>query len=229
MKAIILAAGLGTRLRPITNSTPKSLVKVMNEPMAERQVRFLHEKGIEDITIVTGYLSDKFEYLKEKYKVKLVYNDKYDKYNNIYTMYLVRDILPDSYVVEGDVYMNHNIFKSGIKNTSYFSCYKENFSNEWELKFDGENNVEDIVVGSGNGYIMCGISYWGQKEGEFIREKLEKISDIKDYENLYWDNIVKDNISNLNIKIEKLKNDDLFEIDSVEDLEAAERSISGNL
>lgn len=105
MKAIVLAAGLGTRLRPITNDTPKSLVKVMGEAMAERQVRFLKERGIEDITIVTGYLAEKFDYLKEKYGVKLVFNDKYDKYNNIYTMYLVKDLLPDSYVIEGDIYI----------------------------------------------------------------------------------------------------------------------------
>lgn len=225
MKAIILAAGLGTRLRPITNTTPKSLVKVMDEAMAERQVRFLKEKGIEDITIVTGYLAEKFDYLKEKYGVKLVFNDKYDKYNNIYTMYLVKDILPDSYVIEGDIYMNNNIFRSDIKETSYFSCYKENFSNEWELKYNSADRVEDIVVGDGNGYIMCGISYWSKKEGEFIKSKLEKISDINDYKNFYWDNVVKDNISNLNIKIEKLNQNDLFEIDSIEDLEATEKKL----
>lgn len=226
MKAIILAAGLGTRLRPITNNTPKSLVKVMNESMAERQVRFLKEKGINNITIVTGYLAEKFEYLKEKYGVNFVFNDKYDKYNNIYTMYLVKEMLPDSYVVEGDVYMNNNIFKSDIKESAYFSCYKEGFSNEWELKFDSENKIKDIVVGDGNGYIMCGISYWSKEDGEFIKSKLEKISDINDYKNLYWDNIVKDNISNLNIKIEKLNKYDLFEIDSIADLEATENFIS---
>lgn len=226
MKAIILAAGLGTRLRPITNNTPKSLVKVMNESMAERQVRFLKEKGINNITIVTGYLAEKFEYLKEKYGVNLVFNDKYDRYNNIYTMYLVKEMLPDSYVVEGDVYMNNNIFKSDIKESSYFSCYKEGFLNEWELKFDSENKIKDIVVGDGNGYIMCGISYWSKEDGEFIKSKLEKISDINDYKNLYWDNIVKDNISNLNIKIEKLNKYDLFEIDSIADLEATENFIS---
>lgn len=226
MKAIILAAGLGTRLRPLTNSTPKSLVKVMNEAMAERQVRFSKEKGIDDITIVTGYLAEKFEYLKEKYGVNLVFNDKYDKYNNIYTMYLVKDMLPDSYVVEGDVYMNNNIFMTDIKRSTYFSCYKEGFSNEWELKFNDENKVEDIVVGDGNGYIMCGVSYWSKEDGEFIKSKLEKISDINDYKNLYWDNIVKENISNLNIKIEKLNDCDLFEIDSIADLEDVEKKLN---
>ena len=57
-------------------------------PILERQVEFLKEKGINEIIVVTGYLNQKFEYLKDKYGVKLVFNDKYDIYNNIYSMYL---------------------------------------------------------------------------------------------------------------------------------------------
>ena len=64
MRVIILAAGMGTRLRPLTDDKPKSLVEVNGEPMIERQLRFLKEKGIEDIIIVTGYMAEKFEYLK---------------------------------------------------------------------------------------------------------------------------------------------------------------------
>src|SRR5215813_596789 len=101
MKAIILAAGMGTRLRPLTLTTPKALTVVNGKPMLERQVEFLQDVGVSEIIVVTGYLAEKFEYLKEKYGVKLVHNDKYDVYNNMYTMYLVREYLPDSYVIDG--------------------------------------------------------------------------------------------------------------------------------
>ena len=57
MKAIILAAGLGTRLRPMTENTPKALVQVNQKPLIEYQIEFLKEKGINDIIIV-GYLKD---------------------------------------------------------------------------------------------------------------------------------------------------------------------------
>jgi len=100
MRAILLAAGMGTRLRPITNETPKSLIKINGEPLLERQIRFLREIGIEEIIVVTGYLYEKFEYLKDKFNVKLVHNEKYETYNNIYTMYLVRDFLPDAFVID---------------------------------------------------------------------------------------------------------------------------------
>lgn len=108
MRAILLATGMGTRLRPITNETPKSLIKINGKPLIERQIEFLKEVGIQDIIIVTGYLNEKFNYLTDKYNVKSVYNDKYNVYNNIYTMYLVREYLPDSYVIDADTYLSKN-------------------------------------------------------------------------------------------------------------------------
>ena len=103
MRAIILAAGMGTRLRPITLTTPKSLIKIGNETLIERQIHFLREKGIDEIIIVTGHLAEKFEFLKDKYQVTLVHNDKYAIYNNFYTMYLVKQYLSNTYVIDADI------------------------------------------------------------------------------------------------------------------------------
>lgn len=218
MKAIILAAGMGTRLRPLTNDTPKSLVKVNGEPLAERQIKFLKEKGIEDIIVVTGYLNEKFEYLKDKYGVKLIHNDKYDIYNNIYTMYLVREHLQDAYVTEADVYMAYNYFDPEINRSTYFTAIKSNFENEWILKADEKGRVNDIVIGNGTNYIMSGVSFWSKKDGLFIKERLERIVESGDFKDLFWDNIVLDNLANLDVYIKKLDSNSCFEIDSIEDL-----------
>lgn len=64
MRAILLAAGMGTRLRPMTLDTPKSLVEVNGRPMLETQIEFLREKGINEIIIVTGYLKENLNILK---------------------------------------------------------------------------------------------------------------------------------------------------------------------
>lgn len=111
MRAILLAAGMGTRLRPLTENTPKSLIKINEEPLLERQLKFLKEIGIEEIYIVTGYLNEKFEYLKEKYNVNLIYNKYYNKYNNIYSMFLAKEFLGNSYVIDADVYLTKNFLK----------------------------------------------------------------------------------------------------------------------
>ena len=58
MKAIILAAGIGSRLRPLTNDKPKCMVKLLDETLIERQIKIFHSYGINDITIVTGYKSE---------------------------------------------------------------------------------------------------------------------------------------------------------------------------
>ncbi|HEM5128047.1 TPA: NTP transferase domain-containing protein, partial [Streptococcus suis] len=63
MRAIILAAGMGTRLRPLTLTTPKSLIKIGGETLIERQIKFLREVCIDEIVVVTGYLAEKFQFL----------------------------------------------------------------------------------------------------------------------------------------------------------------------
>lgn len=64
MNAIILAAGMGTRLRPLTNDRPKCLVKVGGMPMVERQIQYLLEIGVTDITLISGYKAESLNYLK---------------------------------------------------------------------------------------------------------------------------------------------------------------------
>ncbi len=222
MNAIILAAGMGTRLRPLTNYTPKALVKVNGEPIIEKQIKYLKDIGIEDITIVTGYLNQKFDYLVDKYGVKTIFNDKYDVYNNGYTMYLVKDILQNSYVLEGDVYLTRNFLQTDINESTYFAGKKENFINEWVLEFNNLNEVTNIKIDSGTDYIMSGVSYWTTEDGRMIKTKLEEIVENNSFENLFWDDLVKDNLQDFNIKISLIESTDWFEIDSIIDLEKAE-------
>lgn len=222
MRAILLAAGMGTRLRPLTENTPKSLIEINGEPLAERQIKYLKEIGVDDIYIVTGYLSEKFQYLKEKYGVTLINNEFYDKYNNIYSMYLVKDYLGDSYVIDADVYLSHNFFKSDLKFSSYFSGKKNTLLEEWKLEYDSEGTVYNIKEEAGENYIMSGVSYWTKKDAEIILQDLEMIvKDIENpnYKNLYWDNIVRNNLSKIKVKIEKISQEAWYEVDSLEDYE----------
>ena len=219
MRAILLAAGMGTRLRPLTLDTPKSLIEINNKPLLERQIEFLKEKGIGEIIIVTGYLQEKFEYLKEKYGVKLIHNDKYDIYNNIYTMYLVREYLEDAYVIDADIYIVKNFILESSEVSLYFSAYKKGFKDEWKLYFNKDLKVENIKVESGEGYILSGVSYWSKKDTSLIIKALEYMVEKEEFNNLYWDDIVKNNISKLDVYIKKVDSDSIFEIDNLDELE----------
>lgn len=223
MNAIILAAGMGTRLRPLTNEIPKCLVPVNGVPMIERQIQFLHEKGITDITLVSGYKAEKLDYLKEKYGVDIVFNYKYDTCNNIFSMYLVRERLHDTYVIEGDVYMDKNCFMQDIKQSTYFSMWKDEEVNEWGLSIDEKNNLQEIVIGKVKGYIMSGISYWTASDAQKIVTHINEIISSKDYTDLFWDNAVIDIYRLLNIQVHGV--DCIYEIDTEAELRALERNL----
>lgn len=74
MQAIIMAAGFGSRIAKLTDGAPKSFLKIGNERLIERSVRLLRERGIDDITIVTGYRSELFINLPALQGCKFVFN-----------------------------------------------------------------------------------------------------------------------------------------------------------
>ena len=219
MKAIILAAGLGTRLRPMTENTPKALVKVNQKPLVEYQIEFLKERGIDEIIIVVGYLKEQFDYLKEKYGVRLVFNDKYADYNNFYSLYLVKEDLANSYVIDADNYLFKNMFRNDLKRSTYFSVYREDCTNEWFLVYGDDYKVQDIIVDSKAGRILSGVSFWDAPTADKAYESGEFVD-------LYWDNMVKDNIKELDVYVEELEGNSIYEIDSVKDYHKLEEILS---
>ncbi|ETI69661.1 NTP transferase domain-containing protein [Neobacillus vireti] len=227
MRAILLAAGMGTRLRPLTLTTPKSLTVVNGKPMLEKQVEYLQEIGVEEIIVVTGYLAEKFEYLKEKYGITLVHNDKYEIYNNMYTMYLVREYLHDTYVIDADVYLHHNFLLKSPKTSMYFSARKPDFKAEWMIRYDEQYKVTNIEVGDGDHeYILCGVSYWSDEDGRYIVEKLEEAVESGNFKDFWWDEIIKNNLSGLNVHLQEIHPNDSYEIDSLEDLEKVNKLLA---
>ncbi|MCF0201904.1 MAG: phosphocholine cytidylyltransferase family protein, partial [Bacteroidaceae bacterium] len=95
MKAVILAAGMASRLRPLTNSTPKCLLKIGERTLLQRSMDALIANGIRDFVIVTGYLHEMIErFVAEQYadtiSVKYIHNSVYDSTNNIYSLWLAR-------------------------------------------------------------------------------------------------------------------------------------------
>lgn len=88
-----------------------------------------------------------------------------------------------------------------------------------EVSIWWNNKVRDIVVSDGEGYILSGISYWSKDDAITIVKELEKCIENGDFEDLYWDDIVKDNLNKLEVFINNIGDKDSFEIDSLEDLD----------
>lgn len=120
MKAIILASGIGKRLRPLTNDKPKSLVKINERTILEYQLDILSNCNIKSIIITTG----PFEYqikdlLKGKYpdlNIQYVNNPKYDTTNYIYSLWLTKDLIDEDIIlIHGDLIFTIDLLKKMIK------------------------------------------------------------------------------------------------------------------
>src|SRR4051812_12226878 len=95
MKAVILAAGIASRLRPLTDNTPKCLLKVGDKSILELTIDNIIENDINEVIIVTGYLEQQIkDFVSSNYpqvNVQYIYNNVYDSTNNIYSLWLAKD------------------------------------------------------------------------------------------------------------------------------------------
>ena len=122
MQAIILAAGMGKRLKELTNDSTKCMVKVNGVTMAERTLRSLDSLGLDRIVMVVGYKGEKLvEYAKSlnlNTKLEFVNNEVYDKTNNIYSLYLAKDYLlkDDTLLLESDIVFDDSVLHKLVDN-----------------------------------------------------------------------------------------------------------------
>ena len=108
MKALILAAGVGSRLAPLTDHMPKSLVEVNGTPILMKQIENLHACGITDITVVSGYLSHVLaDAVGGKYpEIRILESTDYAATNNMYSAYLAKEAMAG----QGFLMMNADVF-----------------------------------------------------------------------------------------------------------------------
>ena len=156
MQAVILAAGLGSRLKKLTENHTKSMVEVNGVSLIERMLRILDKKNLTKIVIVTGYKSDFFvNYIKSlKLNTKLTYinNEIYNKTNNIYSMYLAKEemVNDDSILLESDLIFEEQIINDILndprENLALVDKY-ERWMDGTCLKINEKEEITDFVPG----------------------------------------------------------------------------------
>ena len=213
-KAIVMAAGLGSRLMPLTAATPKPLIPVKGVPMIERLIEQLNQQGIEEIIVVTGHLHEQFNYLAGR--VTLIYNPHYATCNNISSLYLAREYLGECIIIDGDIVVNNpTILNPNFDQSAYCSVH----INEWVQQVDKHGQVVSTLRGSG--YQLYSISFWTRQDGLQLQQHLEEL--FLQNKDVFWDDIphfIKPEAYQLGIR--KIQATDITEIDTLEELRAYE-------
>ncbi|MCY9797025.1 hypothetical protein B9P84_26355 [Citrobacter braakii] len=224
MNAILLAAGFGSRFGEITKHIHKSLLPINGTPNIERTIIFLRNSGVKNIVIVTGYLKEQFEYLQSKYNCNLVYNEMFDTYNNIYSVYKVLNYLGEgigTYVIDSDVVLLKNIFKKESESKYFLIQRPYNKSKEWNPVYNSDGKIEDIVISNDEIPSLLGISFWTKKDALMIKDKFQCFMTDEHLRNpkLYWDDIPKSILSQLLPSFELLSMLEAVEMDTNDDYE----------
>lgn len=209
--AVILAAGYGMRMVPINTEEPKGLLEVKGETLIERLISQLHEVGVQNIKVVVGFMKEHYEFLIDKYNVKLVVNSHYKDWNNIYSLFLVKDEISDTYVLPCDVWFEKNPF-STVEDESWYLFGEEQVSgSNWQVK-----NNEKVRFNSSKGNKMIGLAYLNEMQGKNISKLLEKSIEEKQYTS-FWEDVL-ENKKNFLLKGKLISDNSHAEINSYERL-----------
>lgn len=209
--AVILAAGYGMRMAPINTEEPKGLLEVKGETLIERLIKQLHEVGVQDIKVVVGFMKEHYEFLIDKYNVKLVVNSHYKDWNNIYSLFLVKDDISDTYILPCDVWFEKNPF-STIEDESWYLFGEEQVpGSNWQVK-----NNEKVRFNSSKGNKMIGLAYLNEMQGKNISKLLEKSIEEKQYTS-FWEDVL-ENKKNFLLKGKLISDNSHAEINSYEQL-----------
>ena len=220
-RAIIMAAGKGDRLRPITLTTPKPLVYVNGVRMIDTVIRALHNNGITEIYIVVGYLKEQFYDLPTQYPgVELIENPYYDTCNNISSLYAARKHLGNCLILDGDqIVFNPAILAPDFERSCYNAVWCEGETDEWLLQ------VSDGIVrscsrtGGSHGWQLYSISRWTEEDGAKLRAHLEIEFAQKKSTMIYWDDVALFCYpGQYELGIREMQRSDIREIDTLAEL-----------
>ncbi len=221
--AIIMASGLGTRLRPLTLKTPKPLLEVKGVPMIETVISALNKAGVKHIYVVVGYLKEQFNYLEKKYEnLTLIENREYETVNNVSSIYAACGKLKtgNCFICEADLYVKSGEFlKVSGEKSGYFGRLVKGYSDDWVFDTDGEGRITRVGKCGTDRYNMMGFSYFNAADALTLADCIEDAYKKGGYEELFWDDVVNANLNRLNLCVFPVENGVVTEIDTVEELD----------
>ena len=218
-RAVILAAGFGSRMVPITLNTPKPLVRVHGKMIIETLLDAIVAAGINEIVLVRGYLGEQFEVLTHKYPViRFLHNPLFNESNNISSAWVARDLLQNAYVCEADLLVkNPRLIRKYEYCSNYLGRYTD-YTDDWCFQVH-RNVIKELLVGGQNCYHMYGISYWDSRDGARMEQDVDTVYKMPGGKERYWDEVaLRVFAKDYKIEVRSCDEGDIVEIDTFNEL-----------
>lgn len=231
-RAIIMAAGIGQRLRPVTLTTPKPLVTVNGVCMIDTIIAALHENEIHEIYVVVGYLKEQFYEWSKKYNgITLIENPWYAECNNIASLYVAREYLNNAIILDGDqIIRNPAILHREFTRSGYSCAWTDRATNEWLLTVKNGIVTKCSHTGGDHGWQLFSVSRWTAEDGQRLRKHLELEFVQNENRSIYWDDVAMFcHPDEYQFGVYPISAEDLREIDSFTELCEADSSYRGRV
>lgn len=220
-RAIIMAAGMGQRLYPLTLDTPKPLIRVNGTTIIDTVIQGLHANKITEIYVVVGHLKERFKSLEKKYPgLRLIYNPFYRTCNNISSLYVARKYIEEAIILDGDqIIYNQDILKPTFEKSCYNAVWTDKPTEEWIMKVENGKVMCCSRTGGEKGWQLFGISRWTNEDGQKLKNHLEIEFEKKHNQQIYWDDVAMFcHSEEYELGIYEMKFGDVVEIDNLNEL-----------
>lgn len=216
--AIILAAGMATRFAPLSFEKPKALFEVQGEILIERLIRQLKEAGIDDITVVVGYMKESFFYLEDKFGVKIAVSNDYSKRNNHSSLLAVKNSFGNTYLCSSDLYFEKNVF-SPYSYGTWVTCVKKGGPDDrYILKSNRTGQVSEMSKTGTGHYEMRGPAHFTKDDAARLIARIEDEYDQPETAPKLWDDILAEHLDEFSLRARILPKGVMHEFNYVQDL-----------
>lgn len=224
-RVIFLAAGLGSRLLPLTLNTPKPLIRVQGKRILDTAIDAALAVGIEEIYIVRGHLAEQFDQLLAKYPmIRFLENPAYNETNNISSAMCARFLLENAYVMEADLVVNNPAVIRKYHYTSDCLGVPVSLTDDWCL-----TSQNGIVTGLQEGGTDCHhlftVYYWNAEDGRKLQSHIEEVYHSPGGKQRFWDQVpLMYHRKDYQVEIAECAMTDITEIDTLRELQAVDKA-----